>query len=438
MAVYRKTATDTLHQSEVHVYGSSRLGIVGRRTVADSAVTLSGGFGKGVRSIFTRGEKVFEISNHLGNVLTTVSDRKVSFDQNTDGTIDFFRADIISAQDYYAFGMIMPGRKISAGGSYRYGFNGKEEDDDVKGDGNQQDYGMRIYDPCLGRFLSVDPITKEYPDLTPYQFASNTPIWAIDLDGLEGLVATGMPMGNSGHGHGLIISVPDARKVNNAVANWFSSKHQQGMRNYRIAEQARQMAIKQGRTDGDGITWWTKSMVYIAPWWNSTAKFSDANDGAVLMQGKNLDGSNATVGDYSAASVGLFIPFVSGSSIKNMFKGFSTAIEGYKYGGKTFKNAEQFEKALVKAGTYEDKVGMVQGVLRDVAKSNNWKKAGDLSKKTGNEFYDLGDGTFGSIDKLHGHFEIFKKEGKTLSHQGSINIDGVKNKERNKAYDIKL
>lgn len=68
---------------------------------------------------------------------------------------------------------------------YRYGFNGKEGDDEVKGDDNQQDYGMRIYDPRVGRFLSVDPIGREYPELTPYQFASNTPIWAIDLDGLE-------------------------------------------------------------------------------------------------------------------------------------------------------------------------------------------------------------------------------------------------------------
>jgi RHS repeat-associated protein len=153
--------------------------------MVDFSVSLSGGFGKGIRSIFTRGEKVFEISNHLGNVLTTVSDRKVAFDQNIDGTIDFFRADVVSAQDYYAFGMIMPGRKISAGSSYRYGFNGKEEDDDVKGDGNQQDYGMRIYDPRLGKFLSVDAITKGYPELTPYQFASNSPIFGIDRDGLE-------------------------------------------------------------------------------------------------------------------------------------------------------------------------------------------------------------------------------------------------------------
>jgi len=44
---------------------------------------------------------------------------------------------------------------------------------------------MRIYNPALGRFLSVDPITAQYPELTPYQFASNTPIESIDRDGLE-------------------------------------------------------------------------------------------------------------------------------------------------------------------------------------------------------------------------------------------------------------
>lgn len=44
---------------------------------------------------------------------------------------------------------------------------------------------MRIYDPRLGKFLSVDPLTKEYPWYTPYQFAGNKPIQFIDLDGLE-------------------------------------------------------------------------------------------------------------------------------------------------------------------------------------------------------------------------------------------------------------
>jgi RHS repeat-associated protein len=82
--------------------------------------------------------------------------------------------------------MVMPGRKYTApNGNYRFGFNGKENDNDVKGEGNQQDYGMRIYDPRLGRFLSVDPLTEDYPWLTPYQFASNSPIAFVDQDGEE-------------------------------------------------------------------------------------------------------------------------------------------------------------------------------------------------------------------------------------------------------------
>lgn len=80
----------------------------------------------------------------------------------------------------------MPGRSYtSSSSSYRYGFNGKEKDNEVKGDGNQYDYGFRIYDPRVVRFLSVDPLTKSYPELTPYQFASNSPIANIDLDGGE-------------------------------------------------------------------------------------------------------------------------------------------------------------------------------------------------------------------------------------------------------------
>ena len=79
----------------------------------------------------------------------------------------------------------MPNRGYQGSG-YRYGFNGKENDDEVKGvKGSQQDYGFRIYDPRLGRFLSVDPLTSGYPWYTPYQFAGNKPIWCIDLDGLE-------------------------------------------------------------------------------------------------------------------------------------------------------------------------------------------------------------------------------------------------------------
>lgn len=48
------------------------------------------------------------------------------------------------------------------------------------------------------RFLSADPLTKKYPELTPFQFASNTPIRAIDQDGLEGVVLGGADLSNQG------------------------------------------------------------------------------------------------------------------------------------------------------------------------------------------------------------------------------------------------
>jgi len=80
--------------------------------------------------------------------------------------------------------MGMPNRTWSSG-VYRFGFNGKENDNEVKGLGNWQDYGKRMYDPRLCRFPNIDPITKKFPELTPFQFASNSPIMAIDLDGLE-------------------------------------------------------------------------------------------------------------------------------------------------------------------------------------------------------------------------------------------------------------
>jgi len=79
----------------------------------------------------------------------------------------------------------MPGRKFTAGTQYRYGFNGKENDNEIKGTANSYDFLFRIYDPRLGRFLSTDPLEMEYPWNSPYAFAENRPIDGIDLEGKE-------------------------------------------------------------------------------------------------------------------------------------------------------------------------------------------------------------------------------------------------------------
>lgn len=66
---------------------------------------------------------------------------------------------------------------------YRYGFNGKEKDDEIKGNSNSLDFGARIYDPRLGIFLSIDPLISKYPMLSSYCFAANSPIKFVDEDG---------------------------------------------------------------------------------------------------------------------------------------------------------------------------------------------------------------------------------------------------------------
>lgn len=85
--------------------------------------------------------------------------------------------------DYYAFGSPMVGRTFSLTNGYKFGFNGKENDNEVKGEGNSIDFGARVHDPRIGRFLSLDPLAKKYPSLSNYSYSNNNPIFFIDVEG---------------------------------------------------------------------------------------------------------------------------------------------------------------------------------------------------------------------------------------------------------------
>ena len=100
-------------------------------------------------------------------------------------TVAHYEAEILASMDYMAYGSQYEDRTFMSE-SYRYGFNGKEKDDEgMGGGGSTYDYGFRIYNPQIAKFLSVDPLTAKYPELTPYQFASNRPIDCIDLASLS-------------------------------------------------------------------------------------------------------------------------------------------------------------------------------------------------------------------------------------------------------------
>ncbi len=132
-----------------------------------------------------RGDKTYELSNHLGNVLATITDRKLGFSNNNSNNFaTHYQAEVTSATDYYPFGSQMSDRSVSSDKA-RYGFQGQEKDSEMKGEGNSINYKYRMHDPRLGRFFSVDPLATKFPWNSSYAFSENSTIAFVELEGLE-------------------------------------------------------------------------------------------------------------------------------------------------------------------------------------------------------------------------------------------------------------
>ncbi len=159
MASYTQTNTQEIALEEQPIYGSSRLGVY-------HPTTETG---------IVRGNRIYEGSNHLGNVLVTFSDRIVF--ENGD-----LKPATVSYSDYYAFGMPIKTR-TNAARLYKSGFNGQVKDDEIYGEGNVYDLGFREYDSRIGRMFSIDPRSFEYPWQTTYAYHRNSPISMIDYLG---------------------------------------------------------------------------------------------------------------------------------------------------------------------------------------------------------------------------------------------------------------
>ncbi|WP_298320821.1 DUF6443 domain-containing protein [uncultured Aquimarina sp.] len=161
--------------TEHHIYGSSRLGLEEKRIkVTDNDLVVADSF------INTVGDKRYELSNHLGNVLSVITDRKLIDTEN----LATFTPDVLTFNDYYPFGMLLPNRHGNSS-EYRYGFQGQEMDNEIKGEGNSANFKFRMHDPRIGRFFAVDPLAPKYPHYSPYSFGGNKVIHAAELEGLE-------------------------------------------------------------------------------------------------------------------------------------------------------------------------------------------------------------------------------------------------------------
>ncbi len=205
MAVYSADITkDELKLKERHIYGSSRLGVYNKEIAIYAPPT-------GIS--FTRGQKTYELSNHLGNVNTVISDRK-----KQTAVAGSYLADIKSYVDYYPFGVQMPGRTWQQD-EYRFGFNGQEKDDEIYGEGNSTTAEFWQYDARLGRRWNVDPEALRYSMKSPYSGYSNNPIIFIDPAGNTDFYYKGNWIGTDGKKDNLIAIVRD-RKVKKEITSY--------------------------------------------------------------------------------------------------------------------------------------------------------------------------------------------------------------------------
>jgi RHS repeat-associated protein len=154
---------------ERYIYGSNRIGTYTQEAemIGTSASNTTFSHRLGARN--------YELTNHLGNVLAVVSDAPIKVDTNADHLRDYNLPTLLSSQDYYPFGSIMRERSF---GGYRYGFNGQERTDELKGAGNHYTAQFWEYDPRLGKRWNLDP--KPNPSISQYATFANNPIWFSD------------------------------------------------------------------------------------------------------------------------------------------------------------------------------------------------------------------------------------------------------------------
>ena len=179
LAVYEYDPTiqqgSTYKLLESYIYSSKRLGRKRRN------VDMLGTFAVETERVL--GYKDYELADHRGNVMEVISDRKIAIPSGSD--VDYYEADVVQYTDYYPYGMVQIGRNGTTSDKYRYGFQGQEDDPEVKGEGNSTNYKYRMHDPRIGRFFCTDPLEASYPHNSPYAFSENRVIDGIELEGLE-------------------------------------------------------------------------------------------------------------------------------------------------------------------------------------------------------------------------------------------------------------
>ncbi len=102
----------------------------------------------------------------------------------------YYSTDIVNSNSYHLKRRLLLNRNtLTNYVDYRYGFNNMERDDEIKGGGNSYDFGARMLDARLGRWLSIDALASKYPGNSPYQYVASSPIMNKEVDGNDYIVS---------------------------------------------------------------------------------------------------------------------------------------------------------------------------------------------------------------------------------------------------------
>lgn len=158
---------------------------------------------------------VFNYTDHLGNV-------RLSYSKNTDGTLK-----IMEESNYYPFGLKHEGYNTNNyQAKYKYKYNGFELQDELGL--NMYDYGARLYEPTIGRWMNIDPLAEISRRWSPYSYCYNNPNVFVDPDGMlaappiDLFNSSGRKIGTDGSnikGKMIITNDDEAKKIRDTKGN---------------------------------------------------------------------------------------------------------------------------------------------------------------------------------------------------------------------------